>query len=116
MLERLKSMRHRNSDRPLLPNLIRLKWIAPWDIEDATYFMHARVESFHVCLPEFPDIYYCEALLAIPSRMPYLRCLRTFLLDEGTAELWEAELVSVQSQLPLLEYIHPCTTYEWREK
>jgi hypothetical protein len=114
MLELFKSIWNVNTEQPLLPRLTRLMWMAPWEINDAMYFMHASIRTFHICLPDFPDIYYCLALVVIPSKMPYLQCLQTFMVHDDTADLWEPELVSLQSQLPRLGCLHPHSLYDQR--
>jgi hypothetical protein len=105
-----------DTDWPLLPNLITLIWIAPSHMHDATYFIHARIDSFHICLPGFPDIYYSPVLAKIPTQTPYLRSLRTFVLSNDTAHLWEDEVLSVQRRLTRLDQIHPVAKYDWSRR
>jgi hypothetical protein len=99
-------------NQPLFPKLTKLVWIGAGQAEDVIFFMHAGVKTFHVCLPDFPEVEYSPMLMAVPRRMPHLRCFRTFLLSSGTEELWEAELAWVQSRLKDLHEVHGVMVYD----
>jgi hypothetical protein len=111
VIKSMKMVSATTAGRRLFPNVSKLVWIDPELVNDATYFMHDGVDTFHVCLPDFPEVAYCPTLMSIPEKMPQLRCLRTFLLSPGTEELWEMELEWVQTRLPVLHKRHEMKVY-----